>query len=309
MLVSRVSSSTFDVFNTFYECKVPPVLTIESKDGDYSLLHELPERGFAIVGTRYPQHRSLALLDEAFQDLKSSKLIIISGFARGIDARAHELAVTSGLRTIAILGCGIDVTYPKENQKLRTQILQSGGLILTQFENGAKPLAYHFHERNSLIAGLSKATWVVEAAEVSGTLNTATWAMKLNRDVYATSCFPKDHYYQGNVKLPERFPFAHAYFHVDSLSATWPELAHEGLKKQMALSLPIKPRSKIQHWVLELLSLSGECHVQTLLNHASNHGITPGQFYKLYETEIDSGSLVQDRQGRVVFAFTQQSEI
>jgi len=303
MILSRISADTLSVFKTFDHKKLPSHLTIQSLDGDYSMLEELPAQGLAIVGTRYPQQRSIELLEEAMYDLRNTRLIIVSGFARGIDSHAHELAIQYGLRTIAFLGNGIGQTYPKENAPLRESVIQSGGLIISQFEADAKPLPKNFFDRNGLIAGFSKATWVVEAAEVSGTLNTASWASQLNRDLYATSCFPADHYYQGNVKLlsqrhPDRYPFAHSFFSAQSLGSTWPDLANQSLK-QTSLALSLNPKSEIQRWVIELQSRAGECMVQALMEYAGKKGYTPGKFYHLFEAEIEAGMLVHDSSGRV----------
>ena len=303
MIISKISTDTLSVFKTFDYFKVPPHLTVQSLDGDHSMLGDLPTIGLSIVGSRSPQRRSLELLERTIQELRHTRLIIVSGFARGIDSRAHELAVQYGLRTVALLGCGIERDYPKENAALRESILRSGGLIISQFEDEAPPLARNFHDRNGLIAGFSKATWVVEAAEVSGTLNTANWAMKLNRDLYATSCFPDDHYYQGNVKLLSqrdslRYPVADLFFNSGSLGKSWPDL-EEPESTQGSLSLHAEPKSEIQKWVYELKQSNGECQIQTLMNYASKQGYTLGKFYHLFEAEVESGLLSHDSSGRV----------
>jgi DNA protecting protein DprA len=295
-------TDTLPVFRTFQDFKIPEMITVQSINGDVSMLSELPEQGFAIVGTRYPQRRSLELLEESISVLKQSDLIIISGFARGIDARAHELAIEYGLRTIAVFGCGIELTYPRENQSLRQAIVQSGGLVVSQFADQAEPYASHFHRRNELIAGFSKATWVVEAAEVSGTLNTANAAMKLNRDVYATSCFPNDQFYQGNLKLLSkretlRYPMAEAFYSAESLCKTWFDIA--GPHAQKTMNLNSAQKTKIQRWVIELQSAAGLCHVQALMNYASSQGHTLGNFYQEFETEVALGLLTYDSEGIV----------
>jgi DNA protecting protein DprA len=299
----KISTDLLSVFKTFTAKPIPPELTVESRSGDVSMLDELPNLGLAIVGSRFPQRRSIDLLEEALYELRNTDLIIISGFARGIDAKAHELAIEFGLRTIAILGSGIDTTYPRENLKLRHRILETGGLVISQFADDAKPLGFQFIHRNSLIAGFSKATWVVEAAEVSGTLNTAKWATDFNRDLYATSCFPKDHFYQGNVKLlnqkqTDRYAVAQAFFNVQSLSSSWSKLGEN--KSDAQEIFDFIPEAKIQKWVLELQALTnGECKVQALMNHASQQGLTLGRFYQLFEAEVAAGLLKHDTSGRV----------
>ena len=306
MKLTLIPSNTLPVFSTFpNRYSLPEKLTVQSRDGDVSMLDELPEQGLAIVGSRLPQMRSIELLTQVMQDLRHTRLIIVSGFARGIDAKAHELAIESGLRTIAILGCGINRNYPQENEGLRRKILEAGGLVISQFEDEAQPLAQNFYNRNGTIAGFSKATWVVEAAAVSGTLNTAKWATDLDRDLYATSCFPTDCHYQGNVKLlsqkdSDRYSVAQGFYGVQSLGATWGDLDDPD-RFQNRLALNASPKSDIQRWVLELQSVSGVCHVQALMEHASKKGYTLGKFYHLFEAEVDAGMLKHDENGRVAF--------
>ena len=299
-MILRQSTENFSVFKTFDTIRPLSHIDIESESGDSSLLEKLPESGLAIVGTRYPQIRSVQLLEKTIAGLRGTGLIIVSGLARGIDSRAHELAIEYGLKTIAILGCGIDLQYPLENSHLRKKIIQSGGLVLSQFERSTPPYAGNFLIRNRLVAGMSKAVWVVEAAEISGTLNTANHANQCGRDVYATSSFPGDHFYLGNEKLiaqskSEKFTPAHPFFNTQSLGTTWPGRIPSPSPRKHGF----KPKTQIQKWVLELSSRNGECHLQTLMSHASSQGFTLGNFYLQFEEEIASGSLTQDEQGRI----------
>ena len=165
-------------------------LEIETREENNGLLQNLPDYGLGIVGTRYPQKKSFDLLEKTMKDLRSSELVVVSGFARGIDSRAHELAIENGLKTIAILGCGLNIDYPRENRMLRKKILDHGGIIISPYEPDSPAIPHHFLERNQLIAYFSKAIWVVEASAISGTLNTAKHAADQGRDIYATSCYP-----------------------------------------------------------------------------------------------------------------------
>jgi DNA protecting protein DprA len=323
MQVRKILPLELEVFQTFGDnVRVPPFIDVASKSEEgFALLRKLPSLGLAIVGTRYPQRRSVELLEKTMQELRGTGLIIISGFARGIDSRAHELALEYGLKTIAILGCGIEVDYPQENRHLRHKILDAGGLLISEVESNCQPFKGNFVERNRLIAGFSSAVWVVEGAGVSGTLSTATWAMKAERDLYATSCFPNDPFYEGNQKLlsqkdTDRYPIARAFFAAHSFGETWNGLAlpidQKKKKKgvdifeEAANKLVIEPKTRIQKWVVELKAEFGECQVQSLMNLAHSKGITLGSFYREYEQELKEGYIRESPLGRVELGLISQ---
>ena len=117
-------------------------------------------------------------------DIAARGVTIVSGLARGIDTAAHRGALRVGGRTVAVLGSGVDVVYPQENGRLAEEIATRGAL-LSQFAPGTPPLPHHFPTRNAVIAGLSLAVVVVEAAERSGSLITARLAAELGREVLA----------------------------------------------------------------------------------------------------------------------------
>ncbi len=150
--------------------------------GDASLLSE---PGIAMVGTRHPTPYGLGMAERLGCDLASRGLIIISGLARGIDTASHRVTVAAKGRTIAVLGTGIDVIYPRENQKLSEQILVCGGAIITEFRVGSFAAPQNFPIRNRIISGLAAGVLIVEAGEYSGTRITARCALEQNRDVYA----------------------------------------------------------------------------------------------------------------------------
>jgi DNA processing protein len=118
------------------------------------------------------------------KDLACAGVTLVSGLARGIDTACHRVALREGGRTIGVLGCGIDVTYPRENKSLIEEIVQSGAVI-TEFRPGVPPLATNFFRRNRIVSGLSRGVVVVEAADNSGSLITANHAVDQNRDVFA----------------------------------------------------------------------------------------------------------------------------
>ncbi|MBS1961030.1 MAG: DNA-processing protein DprA [Bdellovibrionales bacterium] len=179
----------------------PSHVWIEGRESAFGLLDRLPRDGLAVVGTRAPDRRALFHLVETIRRLRGTPLVILSGLARGIDAAAHEAALSAGLPTIAILGCGIRQTYPPENARLRARILDAGGLVLSEFPPDEGPLPSYFISRNRLIAGFSAATWIVQSGYRSGALNTAKWARRQGRGLFVTPSFPGDPGFLGNENL------------------------------------------------------------------------------------------------------------
>lgn len=142
----------------------------------------LNSESLAVVGTRYPTHYGIRATKEFVTEL-SARFCIVSGMARGIDSLAHETALENGARTVAVLGCGVDVVYPAENAELYRDIV-SNGLVVSEFPLGANADAGNFPTRNRIISGLSRAVLVPEAGEKSGTLHTVNYAVKQGKTVY-----------------------------------------------------------------------------------------------------------------------------
>ena len=116
--------------------------------------------------------------------LSEKGVCIISGLAIGIDKVAHEGAIKNIGKTIAVLGSGIDVIYPKENEELYNKIIENGGLIISEFEPGTPPSKYTFPKRNRIISGLSSGIVVIEAKQKSGTMITVEYALEQGKNVY-----------------------------------------------------------------------------------------------------------------------------
>jgi len=155
----------------------PPVLCIRG---------EIPAgAGVAIVGSRRADPYGLEVAHLFSSSLAEHGVAIVSGFARGVDAAAHRGALgrPEG-RTVAVLGCGLGVDYPRGHAQLGRDISEQGALV-SEFPCGVEPRTWHFPVRNRAIAALSSATLVVQAAARSGSLSTARWAVDLGRDVFA----------------------------------------------------------------------------------------------------------------------------
>ena len=146
---------------------------------------ELPELpGVAVVGSRRASAAGLEVARRVGADLGRRGVTVVSGFARGVDAAAHRGCLRAGGRTVAVLGCGLDVDYPLQHRGLRAEVVAAGAMV-SEHEPGEAPLAWHFPHRNRIIAALCSAVVVVEAGVESGALSTARWAADLGREVLA----------------------------------------------------------------------------------------------------------------------------
>ena len=156
----------------------PPLLymrgTLEPED--YSAI--------AIVGSRRASDYGLRAASDISRELARSGLTIVSGMAAGIDSAAHRAALAVKGRTIAVLGCGVDVCYPAENRRLYDEIARTGAIV-SEYAPGTEPDSYHFPARNRIISGLARGILVVEAGPKSGSLITARLALEQGRDVFA----------------------------------------------------------------------------------------------------------------------------
>jgi DNA processing protein len=170
----------------------PPVLYLK---GNYKLLFSPV---FGIVGSRNASLNGMKFTRDLSESLGRSGLSIVSGLAVGIDTAAHQGALETG--TIAVLGGGLDVVYPKENASLQKDI-ENKGLLISEFPFGTSPAAHHFPRRNRIIAGLSKGVLIVEARHQSGSMITAMYANEFGRDVFAVPGFPYDPRSEGPNKL------------------------------------------------------------------------------------------------------------
>lgn len=144
----------------------------------------------AIVGTRMPTGRGLDVAFSLGRELAEAGIAVVSGLARGIDAAAHRgslSASSGGAPTCAVLPCGIDGVYPPANRGLASEILEAGGLLVSEYPPGTGVHKYRFPERNRIIAGMARACVVVEAPAKSGALITADHALDEGRDVWVAS--------------------------------------------------------------------------------------------------------------------------
>ncbi len=157
----------------------PPMLFLK---GNKKLLRD--NNFLTVVGSRKINNYGIFLANELVSKLNNN-IVIVSGLAFGIDSLAHSIALRTNKKTIAILGSGINYNsiYPRENQKLASDIIKTNGLIVSEFPPLCPPLKHHFPQRNRILAGISLATLVLQAKKKSGALITAYMALDYNREV------------------------------------------------------------------------------------------------------------------------------
>lgn len=171
----------------------------------------LSQHAVAMVGTRRPTAYGSSVAHRLAHDLAQRQLAVVSGLARGIDSAAHRGALEAKGKTVAVLGSGADVIYPRENKPLAQKISESGAVI-SEFPLGTGPAPENFPIRNRIISGLALGTVIVEAAEYSGALITARLAAEQNREVFAVpgnitsaQSFGPNHLIKQGAKLVDQW--------------------------------------------------------------------------------------------------------
>jgi DNA processing protein len=139
----------------------------------------------AVVGTRKPSPAASAQAYSIGRDLARAGVTVVSGLALGIDAMAHRGCIDSGGVSVAVLGSGLDEVYPVSNRPLAKRLLETGGVLLSEYPPGTKPYSWNFPKRNRIISGLARGTVIVEAPARSGALHTARFALEQGRDLWA----------------------------------------------------------------------------------------------------------------------------
>lgn len=148
-------------------------------------LSNIDNISIAVVGSRKATSYGKWAAEKFTDELSELGVNIISGLASGIDTIAHKTALKSNVKTIGVIGCGIDIIYPKSNERLYREIVENEGAVITEHPFGMQPLPNNFHARNRIISGLSYGVVVIEAQERSGTLITAGHAANQGREIFA----------------------------------------------------------------------------------------------------------------------------
>lgn len=205
-IIHKIDEYKMDV-TTFLDKDFPSILNhiynspaILFMRGNRALLDKRLNR-IALVGARRCSLYGRNVARMLGKELGKYSTIIVSGGARGIDTHGHEGLLASLGYGIVVMGCGLDIVYPRENAKLFDRILQNNGLLVSEYPPGTPPSAKHFPARNRIISGLSRGVIVVEAKESSGSLITADMAVSEGRDVFVVPCNLLDHTADGNKFL------------------------------------------------------------------------------------------------------------
>ncbi len=164
--------------------------------GDVSCLKH--PRKAAMIGSRAASYAGQKAARKTAAELSRNGVCIISGLAYGIDTESHRGCLEGGSPTIAVMGCGLDYTYPAQNGPLKRDILLHGGLILSEYAPGMNPTGRHFPYRNRIISGLSEIVILMEARIRSGSMTTVSHALKQGKDVYAYPGDPISPLYEAN---------------------------------------------------------------------------------------------------------------
>ena len=204
----------------------PPVLYYRGR------LHPDDETSVAVVGTRRPTDYGYRITAELCAELAARRVVVVSGLALGIDARAHQATLDAGGRTIAALGNGLDTVYPRENRRLAERIVAEGGALVSEFPLGTRPEASNFPRRNRIISGMTLGTLITEASETSGTRWTVYHALEQNREIF---CVPGS-VYSSASKLTNRLIREGAKL-VCEVNDILVEIGLDGAARQMPLTL------------------------------------------------------------------------
>ncbi len=167
-----------------------PPLVLYAK-GDVSLLNK---KSISIVGTRKPTPYGRIVTEKFTKELSRAGLVTVSGLAYGIDTVVAKLTLEVGGKTIAVLAGGLDSIYPSQNKSLADEIVETGGLLISEYRPQIKPLQYSFIERNRIVSALGLGTLIIEAGKTSGTMATARHALEQGRELFVVP---------GNINSPE----------------------------------------------------------------------------------------------------------
>jgi DNA processing protein len=246
----------------------------------------------AMVGSRAASWQGLRFAEQLAREIAALGMVVISGLARGIDTASHQGALAVGGKTIAVLGQGCDITYPRQNANLH-QTVASQGLLVSEYPPGTPPKGYHFPARNRLITGLCDALIVVEAKKRSGSLISAQWALEQGKEVFAVP---------GNVDTGAASGChalirdgAHLLESITDLIAVLPHLLPAPARRlsPQSIGAPLAHWSPLQKTIWSLLA-SGPLTANLLLDHLA---VSVAHFTQAMHGLESEGSITRDQIG------------
>ena len=263
----------------------PPLLYVKGK------IKKEDKNAIAIVGSRRATTYGKLTAQKLSAQLAAQGITIVSGLARGIDSEAHKGALAVGGRTIAVLGCGIDIVYPPENRTLEEKIALSGAVI-TEFPFGTRPFAGNFPKRNRIISGLSLGVVIVEAAEKSGALITARLALEQGREVFAVPGSTTSPYSRGTHNLIKEG--AKLVEDIDDILEELESLiqVRKG-KGEEAKGFPKPPLSREEEIIYNLITQEPK-HIDILIQKSK----LPAQGVMVVLTNLQIKSLIKELSGK-----------
>lgn len=264
----------------------PPVLYVRGS------VAALDTFGIAVVGTRHPTVYGRLMAEKLSAGLAPWGLTIFSGLARGVDGIAHKACVEAGGVTVAVLGTGLDLVYPREHQKLADRILEQRGALVSEFPLGTFPAPQNFPIRNRIISGLALGVLVVEGGEFSGSRITARLALEQNREVFAVpgqvtqkqAWLPNALIKQGGKLVTEVADIIEELPSAARLRLQPPEGAEAGSPAGTEDGLPEADVRQVS--VLSALQVETPSHVDEIVDRLENKLTAPEILALLFDLEL-----------------------
>lgn len=292
-IIERTKASECSIVTFFDETYPETLRTIDAFPlvlftlGNQSLLNS---DCIAVVGTRTPTRYGAKVCDSFTREFSRAGLCVVSGFARGVDTIAHKACVELDAPTIAVFASGVDYCYPPENKGLKEAIIKSGGLIMSEYQPGTRPLQYHFPERNRIISGLARGVFIPEATSKSGSLITARCAVEQGKELFVVPGNINSPESEGTNRLLQEMPHAltieaqDVFDRLNICSSASPE--RSVYEMNMTESLIIESLHDHELHFEELLEISGLAvgELTTTLMNLELNGIieqTSGNYYSL----------------------------
>lgn len=269
--LSDEKSSIITIYDTLYPIKLKQIYCAPYILYYKGSLNNIDDLSIAVVGSRKATSYGKWVAENLTSELSKLDVNIISGLATGIDTIAHKTALKFKTKTVGIIGCGLDVIYPKSNENLYGEIVEKNGAVITEYPFGMEPMPNNFHYRNRIISGLSDGVLVIEAQEKSGTLITAGHAADQGREIFAVPGNINSLYSKGTNSLIK-----------DGAKIT---TSVEDIVEEI---LELKNRKKKSHGFIDYSSLSNdEIKIINCLKLGNN------TIYEIYEeTKIETSSIL-----------------